>query len=195
MPISALSPMERIRQASGWSIVWGIALVIFGMLAIAAPGIAAIAVNAFIAWMIVFAGVVHLVLAFHAHRTGSLIWKVLVGLVYVGFGIYLLMHPLIGVSALTLLLATMFLVEGVLDIMMWWKMRGTEGASWVLMDAIVTLVLGGLIYAQWPSSSLWAIGTLVGVSMIMSGIARVMLSLAARKASKALGTVPFRRAA
>ena len=50
----------------------------FGMLAIASPTIAAIAVNAFIAWMIVFAGVVHLVLAFHAHRTKSLIWKVLV---------------------------------------------------------------------------------------------------------------------
>jgi uncharacterized membrane protein HdeD (DUF308 family) len=192
--ISALSP-ARIRQASGWSIVWGIALVVFGMLAIAAPGVAAIAVNVFISWMIVFAGVVHLVLAFHAHRTSSLLWKVLVGLAYVAFGTYLLMHPLIGVASLTLLLATLFLVEGVLDIMMWWKMRATAGASWVLMDAIVTLLLGGMIYVQWPSSSMWAIGTLVGVSMIMSGISRVMLSLAARRAARDAGTLPFRRAA
>ena len=195
MAISTLSPAGRIRQASGWSIVWGVALVVFGMLAIASPTIAAIAVNAFIAWMIVFAGVVHLVLAFHAHRTKSLIWKVLVGLAYVAFGTYLLMHPLIGVASLTLLLASLFIIEAVLDIVMWWNMRGTEGASWMLMDAIVTLVLGGLIYAQWPSSAAWAIGTLVGVSLIMSGISRIMLSLAARKATRDAGTVPFRRAA
>lgn len=195
MAISTLSPLERVRQASGWSIAWGVGLIIFGMLAIAAPGVAAIAVNIFIAWMIVFAGVVHVVLAFYADRARTMIWRGLVGLAYVAFGVYLLTHPLIGVASLTLLLATLFLVEGVLDIMMWWKMRGTEGASWVLIDGIVTLLLGGLIYVQWPSSSLWAIGTLVGVSMIMSGIARVMLSLAVRRASKHLGELSFPRAA
>ena len=55
--------------------------------------------------------------------------------------------------------------------------------------------VGRAIYAQWPSSAAWAIGTLVGVSLIMSGISRIMLSLAARKATKDAGTVPFRRAA
>jgi uncharacterized membrane protein HdeD (DUF308 family) len=53
----------------------------------------------------------------------------------------------------------------------------------VLFDGIVTLLLGLLIYLQWPSSSAWAIGTLVGISMIMSGVARVMVSAALRKAS------------
>ena len=125
MAITVLSPADRIRQASGWSIAWGVALVVFGMLAIAAPGVAAIAVSVFISWMIVFAGVVHLVLAFHAHRTGTLIWKVLIGLAYIAFGTYLLMHPLISVASLTLLVATLFLVEGVLDLMMWWKTRGS----------------------------------------------------------------------
>ena len=195
MAITVLSPADRIRQASGWSIAWGVALVVFGMLAIAAPGVAAIAVSVFISWMIVFAGVVHLVLAFHAHRTGTLIWKVLIGLAYIAFGTYLLMHPLISVASLTLLVATLFLVEGVLDLMMWWKTRGSAGASWILMDAIVTLLLGGMIYAQWPSSSMWAIGPLVGVSLIMSGIARVMLSLAARRVSRGAGSVPMPKAA
>ncbi|MGA8861646.1 MAG: hypothetical protein WB506_16690, partial [Candidatus Sulfotelmatobacter sp.] len=59
-------------------------------------------------------------------------------------------------------------------------MRAMQGAGWVLMDGIVTLLLGGLIYLQWPSSLAWAIGTLVGISMIFSGVARIMMSLAVR---------------
>lgn len=195
MAISVLSSAERVRQASGWSMIWGLALVVFGMLAISSPGIAAVAVSVFISWMIVFAGVVHLVLAFHAHRTKALFWKALIGVAYIGFGIYLLSHPLLSVASLTLLLATLFLVEGVLDIMVWWKLRGAEGANWVLMDSIVTLVLGGLIYVHWPSSSMWAIGTLVGVSMIMSGLSRIGLSFTSRRVKRQSGTAAFAKAA
>ncbi len=71
---------DIVRQASTWSIVWGVLLIIFGMLAVGSPLVAAVAVNVIIAWLIVLAGVVHLILAFHAHRAGSLIWKLLVGL-------------------------------------------------------------------------------------------------------------------
>ena len=68
------TPVELVRQASTWSIVWGVLLIVFGMLAIGSPLLAAVAVNAVIAWLIVLAGVVHLILAFHAHGAGSLIW-------------------------------------------------------------------------------------------------------------------------
>jgi uncharacterized membrane protein HdeD (DUF308 family) len=90
------------------------------------------------------------------------------------------------VATLTLMLAFLFLVEGVLDIMLWWKSRSQAGAFWILMDAIITLILGGLIYVHWPSSSVWAIGTLVGISMIISGVTRIMLSLAVRKVAGSL---------
>jgi uncharacterized membrane protein HdeD (DUF308 family) len=79
------------------------------------------------------------------------------------------------------MLAFLFLVEGVLDFMLWWKSRSARGSIWILFDSLVTLVLGGMIYVHWPSSSVWAVGTLVGISMIMSGITRLMLSLAVRK--------------
>lgn len=175
-----------VRQASTWSIVWGVLLIVFGMLAIGSPILAAVAVNAVIAWLIVLAGVVHLILAFHAHGAGSLIWKLLVGLAYLFFGAYLLMHPLLGVASLTLVLASLFLIEGVLDIILFFKMRSVGGSSWVLLDGIITLLLGLMIYMQWPSSSAWAIGTLVGVSMIISGLTRMMLSLAVRKTATAM---------
>ncbi len=177
------TPADLVRHASTWSVVWGVLLVLFGMLAIGSPFVAAVAVSAVVAWLIILAGVVHLILAFHAHGAGSLIWKLLVGLAYLFFGIYLIMHPLLGVASLTLVLATLFLIEGVLDIMLFFRMRPMQGSSWVLIDGIITVLLGLLIYIHWPSSSIWAIGTLVGVSMIISGITRVMLSLAARKAA------------
>jgi len=92
----------------------------------------------------------------------------------------------LAVASLTLVLASLFLIEGVLDIVLFFKMRTMRGSSWVLMDGVITLLLGLMIYAQWPSSSAWAIGTLVGISMIVSGLTRLMLSLAARKATGAV---------
>jgi uncharacterized membrane protein HdeD (DUF308 family) len=180
------TPATFVRQASTWSIVWGVLLIIFGMFAIGSPFLAAVAVNAVIAWLIVFAGVIHLVLAFHAHGAGSLIWKLLVGLAYIFAGAYLIMHPALGVASLTLLLASLFLIEGILNIVLFFRMRAVGGSTWVLVDGIITLLLGLMIYLQWPSSSAWAIGTLVGVSMIISGVTRVMLSLTVRKAATAM---------
>jgi uncharacterized membrane protein HdeD (DUF308 family) len=172
-----------IRQGSTRAMIWGVLLVIFGMLAIAAPFLAAVAVSVVIAWLIVLAGVVHIALAFHAHGAGTTIWRLLVGIAYLCFGGYLIVHPVLGVASLTLLLASLFLIEGVLNIVSFFKMRGTQGSSWVLLDGIVTLLLGGMIYMQWPSSSAWAIGTLVGVSLIFSGVTRIALSLAVRRAT------------
>jgi uncharacterized membrane protein HdeD (DUF308 family) len=179
------TPVDIVRQASTWSILWGVSLIIFGMLAVGSPYVAAVAVNALLAWLIVLAGVIHVVLAFQAHGAGSLIWKLLVGVAYVFCGVYLIIHPALGVASLTLLLACLFLVEGVLNIVLFFQMRSVGGSSWVLLDGIVTLALGGMIYLQWPASSAWAIGTLVGVSLIISGVSRVMLSLAVRKTAAA----------
>jgi len=173
--------VDVVKQASTVSILWGVLLIVLGMVAVGLPLLAAVAVTGLVAWLIVLAGVVHLVLAFRAHGAGSVIWKLLVGIAYLCFGGYLIVHPLVGVASLTLLLATLFLVEGVLDIILFFKMRPLQGSGWVLTDGLVTLLLGGMIYLQWPASSLWAIGTLVGISLIFSGVARVMMSLAVRK--------------
>jgi len=172
-----------VRRASALSVLWGVLLIGLGMLAVASPMVAAVAVNGLIAWLIVFAGVVHLVVAFHAREAGSVIWRLLVGLAYVCFGGYLIARPALGVASLTLLLASLFLLEGIFNIVLFFRAPSTLRSSWMLLDGIVTLLLGLLIYLQWPSSSAWAIGTLVGVSLIFSGVTRVMVSLAVRKAA------------
>lgn len=174
-----------VRQASALSILWGVLLIGLGMLAIALPMVAALAVNVFVAWLIVLAGVVHLVVAFHAREAGSIIWRSLVGIAYICFGGYLIARPALGVASLTLVLASLFLVEGIFDIVLFVRTRRFLRSSWFLLDGIVTLILGAMIYVQWPSSSAWAIGTLVGVSMIFSGVARVMMSSAVRRSTDA----------
>jgi uncharacterized membrane protein HdeD (DUF308 family) len=177
------TPTSIVRKASTLSTLWGVALIILGMLAVGSPFLAAVAVNVFVAWLLVFAGVVHLIVAFHTREAGSLIWRLLVGLAYVFFGGYLIARPAVGVASLTLVLASLFLVEGILNIALFFKVRSVRGSSWLLIDGIITLLLGVMIYGQWPSSSAWAIGTLVGVSMIISGVTRVMLSLTVGKAT------------
>ena len=182
------TPSDIVRNASTWSILCGVLLIVLGALAVGSPAIAAVAVNAVIAWLIVLAGVVHLTLAFYAHSAGSLLWKLLVGIAYICFGVYLIAHPALGVVSLTLVLASLFLVEGVFDIALFFQMRSIGGSGWILGDGIVTLLLGLMIYLQWPSSSNWAVGTLVGVSLIVSGVTRLMLSLAVRKVTVGLAS-------
>jgi uncharacterized membrane protein HdeD (DUF308 family) len=94
----------------------------------------------------------------------------------------LIMQPAAGVASLTLLLSSLFLVEGVLAIVLFFQIRSVASSGWILADGIITLCLGLMIYLQWPASSAWAIGTLVGASMIMSGVSRTMMSLAVRRA-------------
>lgn len=173
------------RGGSTVSILWGALLIVLGVMAIGAPFLAAVAVSVVVAWLIIFAGVVHLALAFHAHGAGSVIWRVLVGVAYLAFGGYMVVHPVLGVASLTLVLASLFVIEGVLNLVLYAKMRPLHGSSWMLIDGIVTLLLGLMIYLQWPSSSVWAIGILVGVSLLMSGAARIGMTLAVRRAMTA----------
>jgi uncharacterized membrane protein HdeD (DUF308 family) len=177
-----------VRQASTLSLLWGVLLICLGVLAVGSPMVAAVAVNAFVAWLIVMAGVVHVIVAFHTREAGSVIWRLLVGLAYICFGGYLIARPAPGVASLTLVLASLFLVEGIFNIVMYFKVRSMMRATWILLDGIVTLLLGLMIYMQWPSSSAWAIGTLVGVSMIFSGVTRVLVSWSARKAASVAPT-------
>jgi uncharacterized membrane protein HdeD (DUF308 family) len=173
------------RKASGWSMLWGILMFICGILAISLPLASSIGIIILLAWLILFAGISHLIFAFHSHSIGGFLWQILLALIYGAAAIYMLMNPLLGVLSLTLVLAVFLLVEGILELALYFRIRQVRHAGWVLFDGIVTLILGILIWAQWPSSAVWVIGTLVGISLIFSGISRFMLSLAVRHLSAA----------
>lgn len=178
------SVVQPGKAGSGWSIVWGILMVICGFLAIAVPFASSIAIALLFAWLILFAGVAHLIFAFHGHTPGGVLWQRLLVVAYGAAGIYLLMHPLLGILSLTLLLAVFFLFEAALELALYVRIRHRPRAGWILFDGIVTLILGILVWMHWPSNSVWVIGTLVGISLIFSGISRFMLAFTARDGAK-----------
>ena len=176
-----MAPAGLSNLGSGKSIVWAIVLIIFGFLAIALPFATSWGVVLVIAWLIVFSGGFQFIHAFQSQGIGHILWKLLVAVLYLIVGIYFLLHPILGVAAFTFALAIFFVLEGVFDLVAYFQSRGLPGSGWILFDGIVTLILGLLVWRQWPSSSLWVIGTLVGISMIFTGTTRLMLSLAARR--------------
>ena len=169
------------RSRSGWSMVWGILMVICGTLAIALPLASSIGVAVVVGWLILLAGVWHLVFTFHSRSFGGVLWQLLLAVVYGFAGIYMLMHPLLGLVTLTFVVAVFLLIEAGLETALYFTIRGKTNAGWVLFDALVTLVLAIMIWSQWPSSSAWVLGTLVGISLIFSGISRLSLSSAFRR--------------
>ena len=108
-------------------------------------------------------------------------WRLVVGLAYVVGGFYLVFHPALGLATLTLWLASIFVVEGAMRIAFFFAIRAQPGAVWSLVDGIVTLLLGFLVFRDWPADSQWVVGTLLGVSLLMSGFSGLMHSLAARQ--------------
>ena len=163
-----------------WELVWDILLIVAGVLAIGLPIAAGIAFDLVIGWLLLLGGVAHLFIAFQSRRAGSFAWKLLVGVLYALSGVFLLIYPLSGVASLTLVFSIFFLIEGALETGVYFQMRPALGAGWMLLDGLVTFLLGLLILAGWPASSIWAIGTLVGVSMLLSGFSRLMISLGTR---------------
>lgn len=171
----------RVRTATTWSLVVSVLMIAAGLLAIAVPQVAGIAITGLVAWLLLFSGVLHLLLAWRSGTAGGVLWEILLGVVYGGIAFYLLAHPAVGLASLTLAVAGYLFAEGVVEFAAWWQMRASSGAGWLLLDGIVTLLLAAMIASTWPSSAAWVIGTLVGISMLFSGISRLMLSLAARR--------------
>lgn len=173
------------HKATGWSIALSILLILFGLIAIAAPGISGVGVTIFVGWLLILSGIFHLIFGWKVHGTGKKIWEILLGIVYLIVGIDLVAHPLAGLLTLTLALAIFLLFESAFEFILSIQLHPAPGWGWTLFDAIITLILAFMVWRAWPVSSVWAIGTLVGISMLFSGFSRLMLSLTARRALNA----------
>lgn len=169
-----------VGKASGWLIAIAVLFIVLGTLAIAEPFVAGLAIAFLVGWLLLFGGFAHFISAFGGGGLWRAIAQVLIGVVYVAGGLYFLKQPLVGLSTLTLLLGVIILAEAVCELVLYVRHRETSGAGWLLSNAIITLLVGGLIWFHWPSSSVWAIGTLVGVNLLMTGISRLMVGIAAR---------------
>ena len=113
--MSAASAATFVKKSVDWSIGLSVLMIVAGVLAIASPLAAGVAVNVLVAWLLVFSGCAHLVFAWYTRSTGGFLWELLLGVVYIFIGVYLLIHPLAGLASLTIALAIYLLLEATLE--------------------------------------------------------------------------------
>ena len=176
------SPLnETARAFTSWYVLAGLLFIVLGLFAIIEPAMAAVGIALLLGWLLIFGAIAHLIGTFRGGGTQRVLFQILSAVVFGVGGIYIVTHPLLAITTLTMLLAVVILAEGVFDIITYFRLQRAHPSGWMLLNGIVALVLGGLIWAQWPSSSAWAIGTLVGVNLLMTGITRLMFGVAGRR--------------
>ena len=131
-----------VRRASERSTVWGVLMLFCGILAIFMPLASSIGLVILLGWLILISAVWHLIFAFQTRDLGNILWRALLAIPYGFVGFYMLWHPLLGMLTLTLVLAIFLLFEGVLEIILYFNIRKVRNAGWVLLDGIITLILG-----------------------------------------------------
>jgi len=168
--------LEAIRGRWVWLLVLGIALVAFGMFAIAAPLISTLATVLTIGVLLIMGGAAQLVGAFWTRDWSGFFLVLLMGVLYVVVGVLFLNRPLEAMAAVTLLLACVLLVGGAFrTIVSAWYQFPQWG--WVFVGGLLQLAMGLLIWQGWPATSLWVVGLFVGIDMIFTGWTWVALAL------------------
>jgi len=170
---------DIIKKSKGWFIAAGVLLIIIGLVAISLPFIAAIAIETLVGWILIISGVVQVVHSFRALNTGRCVLRLLSGILYLGIGIMFLAYPLQGILTLTLLLAILFMFEGLMKIIVALQLRPLKTWGWLLASGIAALVIAGIIWSGWPGTAAWVIGLLVGINLIFGGWTMLMLSTVA----------------
>jgi uncharacterized membrane protein HdeD (DUF308 family) len=186
--------LDAIRRHWGLFLAEGIALVVFGAIAIVVPGTAALAVTILLGWLFLFSGVLGLVTTIWMRQLPGFWWSLLSALLAIVTGIALLAWPFGGVLSLTLVLAVFFVVEGVASIMYALDHRReyTGRWAWMLASGVIDLLLAMLILVGFPGTASWAIGLLVGINMLMGGFALIAMALHARAGGTTGGTIADR---
>jgi uncharacterized membrane protein HdeD (DUF308 family) len=176
--------LGSIRRHWVLFLIEGLMLIAFGAIAIIVPGAAALAVTVLLGWLFLLSGILGLVTTIWMRQLPGFWWSLLSAALAIATGAALLWWPFGGVLSLTLGLAIFFLIEGAVSIMYALDHRREFGGrwGWMLASGVVDIVLAMLILAGFPGTAAWAIGLLVGINMLMGGVALVAMALHARTA-------------
>jgi uncharacterized membrane protein HdeD (DUF308 family) len=176
--------IERAKRFTGWYILAAVLFILLGLFAIIEPATAVVGFARVLGWLLILGGAAHFIATFKGGGAKRVLFQILSAIAFMLGGVYILTHPALAIDTLTALLAVVILAEGVFDIINYFRLQRERPSGWMLLNGIVALLLGGLIWAQWPSSSAWAIGTLVGVNLLMTGITRLMFGVTGRRLLK-----------
>lgn len=181
--------LEQIRRKvaeaiqAHWKLflIQGIVMMILGLIAIAVPNVATLAIAIFVGWLFLIGGTVRVLSVWRARSAPGFAWSLVTALLAIVLGLILVLNPLEGVLTLTMVLIVLFIVEGVAAILIALEFRRhIRQWGWTLFNGIVDLVLAYLIFQGWPSTAAWAIGLLVGINMLFLGLSLTMTALSGR---------------
>jgi uncharacterized membrane protein HdeD (DUF308 family) len=167
----------EIKQRSAWSVFMGVVTAALGAFLIIYPLATGTIATVLLGWALILGAGAELVSALQSQKAGDFFWRILLSVAYGISGVMLTIFPIAGVAALTGVVGTLLLVQAVLVTVTAFQLKPLQGWGWLLLNAAASLLLGIMILAQWPSSSFWAIGTMVGAAVLVNGVSRIMLSL------------------
>lgn len=177
---TARHELHALRDNWWWFLALGVALVVLGTIAIGSAVLATVAATILFGFLLVAGGISLVVSSFWAGRWSGMLLTLLIGILYIVVGFMIVDCPVTAAVQLTLIAAIFFIITGVIRIVYALSERFTNW-GWVLLNGAVTLLLGLLVYKQWPNSGLWLIGLYVGIEMIFNGWGWIMLSLGLRQ--------------
>jgi len=174
---------SRVR-ASSTRLFWvGLALTLVGIAAIVFPILSTLAATLLVGWVFLFAGAFMLVGAFSVHGTGPFFGALLISLLSIAAGLFLLFNPLAGAAALTIMIAILFLIQGVFELVFAFEMLPHPGWVWMLISGLASLILGVVIAGGWPGTSLFALGLLLGINFVTTGLGYLFVARAMKPAA------------
>jgi uncharacterized membrane protein HdeD (DUF308 family) len=171
----------EVSKNSGLTIAMGVMVLLMGMLAIGSPLVAGMSIVLTVGILLVIGGVGQLVFSLIA-RAG--IFSLIIAVLTVIVGGYMLANPGSTLASLTIFLAAYFIVSGIFEALLAFQARPTNGWGWSLFSGIVSVILGFMIWRQYPVSGAWAVGILFGVRLVLGGWTLIIFGSAARGAAK-----------
>jgi uncharacterized membrane protein HdeD (DUF308 family) len=173
--------LEPLRAKWGWIVALGVVYVIVGLVALGSVVTATAASVLVVGIMMLIAGVAEVINAFQIKTWGSFILWLLLGALYIFAGFAIFQNPLLAAALLTLFLGAALVVSGIVRIILALSMR--EGIPWigVVVSGAITLLLGLVILARWPVSSLYILGLFLGIDLLIAGVGWIGMGLGLRK--------------
>ncbi|QFU75294.1 HdeD family acid-resistance protein [Halioglobus maricola] len=164
----------------------GIAVVIMGLIAIAMPLATGVAITITLGLVLIITAIAQIVFAFQSDSFGSGVLRFVFGLLAGICGTTLISQPGAGLATITLFLAVWFFIDGVFAIVHGIRWRPAPGAGWMIVNGGVGIILGVMIYNQFPSSAAWLVGLMVGIRLLLAGWTMIVLGAVTRSAAKAI---------
>ena len=166
-------------KSRGWLITGAILSLIVGLLALSSPLLFSLLIVRFLGLFALISGVISLLVAIFDKDVAPRGLNAVFALVRIGAGLALLYCARSGLNLIMLIFAVYLIVEGIFDIFGALKMREHRGRAFMLINGIITIVLGLMVYAHWPSGSAWILGLFFGINLIFNGFSQLMLGLSA----------------